>query len=86
MGEKVFTLRMDEELFEKVKNVADKNKRSIAKEIEYQLEQSLSQDNYDVAQTVKDFIDQWSFKLDDHDYELRRCYEKVDEILELVKK
>ena len=48
MGEKVFTLRMDEELFEKVKNVADKNKRSIAKEIEYQLEKSLLQDDNDI--------------------------------------
>lgn len=36
---KRFTLRMDNNLFEKVKTQAEKNKRSIAKEIEYLLEQ-----------------------------------------------
>lgn len=38
MGEKRFTLRMDADLFEKVKISANNNKRSIAKEIEYVLE------------------------------------------------
>lgn len=38
MGEKRFTLRMDADLFEKVKISANINKRSIAKEIEYVLE------------------------------------------------
>lgn len=86
MGEKVFTLRMDEELFGKVKNVADKNKRSIAKEIEYQLEKSLLQDDNDIPPALKHVIEQWSFRFDDHEYELRKFYEKIDEILELVKK
>lgn len=36
--EKRFTLRMDLKLFEKIKKMADKNKRSIAKEIEFALE------------------------------------------------
>ena len=35
---KVFTLRLAHELFEKVKKSADKNKRSIVKEIEFALE------------------------------------------------
>jgi hypothetical protein len=39
MTEKRFTLRMDEKIFNKVKEQADKNKRSVAKEIEYLLEQ-----------------------------------------------
>lgn len=34
MGEKIYTLRMDEDLFNKVKESAEKNRRSIAKEIE----------------------------------------------------
>lgn len=37
--QKRFTLRMDAELFELVKKQAEINKRSIAKEIEYLLEQ-----------------------------------------------
>jgi len=41
MGEKIYTLRIEENLFEKIKSLAEKNKRSIAKEIEYQLEQNL---------------------------------------------
>lgn len=39
MEEKRFTLRMDKELFEKVKAMAEENRRSVAKEIEYQLSQ-----------------------------------------------
>ena len=39
MEEKRFTLRMDKELFEKVKAMAEENRRSVAKEIEYQLDQ-----------------------------------------------
>lgn len=35
---KRFTLRVTSELFEKIKKSADKNKRSIAKEIEFALE------------------------------------------------
>lgn len=38
MEEKRFTLRMDAKLFERVKNLAEDSKRSIAKEIEYLLE------------------------------------------------
>jgi hypothetical protein len=36
--QKRFTLRMDGELFETIKERAEKNKRSIAKEIEHLLE------------------------------------------------
>lgn len=39
MEEKRFTLRMDLELFNLVKESADRNKRSIAKEIEFVLAQ-----------------------------------------------
>ena len=42
--EKRFTLRMDNDLFELVKAQAEKNKRSIAKEIEYAVEQFLFQE------------------------------------------
>lgn len=35
MGEKIYTLRMDEAVFEKVKQSAESNRRSIAKEIEH---------------------------------------------------
>jgi len=40
---KRFTLRIDEKLFEQVKEQATKNKRSIAKEIEYILEKNLDE-------------------------------------------
>ena len=36
--QKRFTLRMDNDLFERVKDQAEVNKRSIAKEIEYLIE------------------------------------------------
>ncbi len=36
--EKRFTLRMNLKLFEKIKKTAEKNKRSVAKEIEFALE------------------------------------------------
>lgn len=39
--EKRFTLRMDSGLFEQVKKLAEKNKRSVAKEIEYLIEKHL---------------------------------------------
>ena len=39
--QKRFTLRMDSDLFEMTKKQAEKNKRSIAKEIEHMLEQYL---------------------------------------------
>lgn len=45
--QKRFTLRMDAKLFEVVKKQAEKNKRSIAKEIEYLLEQYLKNNNSD---------------------------------------
>lgn len=35
--EKRFTLRIDEDVFEKIKEEAEKNKRSITKEIEFLL-------------------------------------------------
>lgn len=41
MIEKRFTLRMDEKIFKKVKEQAEKDKRSIAKEIEFILEHHL---------------------------------------------
>ena len=39
MDEKRFTLRMDLELFNRVKDSAEKHKRSVAKEIEFVLEE-----------------------------------------------
>ena len=42
---KVYTLRIDANLFEKIKESAHKNKRSIAKEIEYVLEKHYSKTN-----------------------------------------
>lgn len=39
--EKRFTLRMDAELFEIIKQLAEQNKRSIAKQIEYMLDEEL---------------------------------------------
>ena len=42
MGEKIYTLRIDEELFNKVKESADKNCRSVAKQIEFILQQHYS--------------------------------------------
>lgn len=39
---KAFSLRIEIDLFEKIKKSAKKNKRSIAKEIEFALEQYVS--------------------------------------------
>lgn len=41
MVDKVFTMRIDETLLEKIRVSAERNKRSIAKEIEFILENSL---------------------------------------------
>jgi hypothetical protein len=38
-----FTLRLQEENFEKIKFLADKNKRSVAMQIEYLIEQYIEQ-------------------------------------------
>lgn len=38
MSDKVFTMRIDEDLLELVRQSAEKNKRSLAKEIEYILD------------------------------------------------
>lgn len=80
MAEKVFTLRMDEELFDKIKNMADKNKRSIAKEIEFQLEQNLQNDVS--PSDLKFLLDKCSDILQDHDYELRRMYDQIEKVVE----
>jgi len=45
-AEKRFTLRMDEHLFNEVKRLAEKNKRSVAKEIEYLVEQQITKGNH----------------------------------------
>ena len=42
-NEKVFTLRIKKDLFERVRIDAEKNKRSITKHIEYLLEKSLEE-------------------------------------------
>lgn len=42
---KAFTLRIELDLFEKIKNSAEKNKRSIAKEIEFALEKYVNENN-----------------------------------------
>ena len=44
MEEKRFTLRMDAVLFDLVKNSADKDKRSVAKEIEFILSEHFQND------------------------------------------
>lgn len=44
---KRFTLRVDENIFEKIKEQAEKNKRSVAKEIEYVLEEHLNEKESD---------------------------------------
>lgn len=45
--QKRFTLRMDGDLFKQIEKRAAENKRSIAKEIEYLLEQHLESENKD---------------------------------------
>ncbi|MEX1028642.1 MAG: Arc family DNA-binding protein [Paenibacillaceae bacterium] len=42
-NKRVFTLRLEEENFEKIKFIADKNKRSIAMQIEYLIEQHINE-------------------------------------------
>lgn len=43
MTDKRFTLRIDENLFNKLKELAERDKRSIAKEIEHLLEKYIEQ-------------------------------------------
>ncbi len=45
--QKRFTLRMDSELFKLIEKRAEESKRSIAKEIEYLLENHIKQENKD---------------------------------------
>jgi hypothetical protein len=45
--QKRFTLRMDADLFKEIEKKADENKRSIAKEIEYLLENYLKNEKSD---------------------------------------
>lgn len=45
--EKRFTLRIDEDVFEKIKKEAEKNKRSITKEIEYLLDKHVDEKEED---------------------------------------
>lgn len=42
-NKRVFTLRLEEGNFEKIKYIADKNKRSIAMQIEYLIEQHIDE-------------------------------------------
>jgi hypothetical protein len=42
--QKRFTLRIDTDIFNKIKSLADSNKRSVAKEIEYILEKYVDKD------------------------------------------
>ncbi|MCS7464031.1 Arc family DNA-binding protein [Paenibacillus doosanensis] len=42
-NKRVFTLRLAEENFDKIKVIADKNKRSIAMQIEYLIEQHIEE-------------------------------------------
>ncbi len=42
-NKKVFTLRLKDENFDKIKYIADKSKRSIAMQIEYLIEQSIDE-------------------------------------------
>jgi hypothetical protein len=52
---RVFTLRLEEKNFEKIKYIADKNKRSIAMQIEYLIEQHIAEyeKNYGVVPVDK---------------------------------
>lgn len=45
MSNKRFTLRIDEEIFNKIKEEAEKNKRSISAHIEFLLEQHLKKES-----------------------------------------
>lgn len=42
---KVFTFRMQESLLDKIRTIANENKRSIAKQIEFMLEKALEKTN-----------------------------------------
>lgn len=83
MADKVFTMRIDEDLLEKIRICAERNKRSLAKEVEFQLEQNL--DNYFSPSEFKSFMENLSEKLSDHDYELRRLYEQIGNVVEHLK-
>ena len=55
MSEKVFTLRIEETLFNEVKARAERHKRSIAKEIEFIVEETLKADT-DYKKRAIDFL------------------------------
>lgn len=78
-----FTMRMDSNLYERIKETAKKSKRSIAKEIEFQLEQNLQNDVS--PSDLKFLLDKCSDILQDHDYELRRMYDLIEKVVEHLK-
>lgn len=88
MAEKVFTLRMDEELFDKIKNMADKSKRSIAKEIEYQLEQYQLFEEGLIPPSIRELMSEYTRKIDEHEKQVQKLYKQIcmhDELLEIAK-
>lgn len=75
-----FTMRMESDLYERIKEIAKKNKRSIAKEIEFQLEQNL--DNELNPSELKFLFDRFADVLQDHNFELHQFYEQLEKIVE----
>ncbi len=67
MGDKVFTMRIDEDLLEKIRVSAETNKRSIAKEIEFILEMYINYgppeiDNTELISLMKEILETDGFK------------------------
>lgn len=76
MSDKVFTMRIDEDLLELVRKSAEKNKRSLAKEIEYILDFHY---NERTTLTVPDAIANKFLEFLRHSPEFRELESKIED-------
>lgn len=83
-----FTMRMESDLYERIKEAAKKNKRSIAKEIEYQLEQYQLFEEGLIPPSIRELMSEYTRKIDEHEKQVQKLYKQIcmhDELLEIAK-
>lgn len=80
-----FTMRIENNLYERIKEAAKKSKRSIAKEIEYQLEQYQLLE-YGIVPPEFKALDHYVDKFQEHDFEMQRMFELLSQNNELLEK
>lgn len=76
--EKIFTLRIDSKLLEYLKTRAERNSRSIAKELEFIIKQLYIEDNEYLAELVKRIFSTY----ENERYQHVSLKEKIDGVIE----